>query len=401
MLEAPHPASGLQLVRAGSRGRYRAGTVCYPQAFYSVPVRHSFHTCCNLQLHRLYLHALLSADLANKVHTLLAFSVTKHNNKTTKQLPIVPQLLSKMKSTTLLAQFLAAAGAASAMAVSPDGSSSSTSSETAAPRKIPTSYESAVMARRILALTPLGTLATIFPDNNNNNDDGKKKNPGDKTLENRPAEAAGMPHGLMEYIADCEAAASQDDNGNPTMLAINVETSFKNIAAGSNVSLAVQWTPPHPPHRHRRGRRGGGGQHHGHKDDHHDVNGPRPLPYSAAALPRFSLLGYVEQIEGGDDLNKGQTGARLASCFTKTHPDARFWLPGSRVHESHFVRLVVQQIYWIGGFGDRAYIGWIPLEEWQKVKREDWEAIRLPGEEHEHKKHEEEKEEQVVLNEDL
>jgi hypothetical protein len=29
--------------------------------------------------------------------------------------------------------------------------------------RIPTSYESAVLGRRILALTPLGTVATVFP----------------------------------------------------------------------------------------------------------------------------------------------------------------------------------------------------------------------------------------------
>jgi hypothetical protein len=44
------------------------------------------------------------------------------------------------------------------------------------------------------------------------------------------------------------------------------------------------------------------------------------------------------------------------------------------------VRLVVQEVYWIGGFGDRAYIGWIPVDEWKGVTREEIEACRLPGE---------------------
>lgn len=233
------------------------------------------------------------------------------------------------------------------------------------PRHIPTSYESAVMGRRILALSPLGTLATIFPDDNNNNGNLSPQ-------ENRPAGVGGMPHGLMEYISDCES----DDQGNPTLLAITIETSFKNIAAGSNVSLAVQWTPPHPPAKRIQSITSkitslfGLGS----SDD------DSPVPYSAANLPRFSILGHVEKIPDGDNLRTGQPGAKLASCFVKTHPDARYWLPGSRVHESHFVRLVVDQIYWVGGFGDRAFIGWIPVEEWNKVTREEWEDIRLPGE---------------------
>ncbi|KAK0615759.1 pyridoxamine 5'-phosphate oxidase-domain-containing protein [Bombardia bombarda] len=274
--------------------------------------------------------------------------------------------------------------------------------------RIPTSYESAVMGRRMLALTPLGTLATIFPDNDR----------GNLAQENRPASVAGMPHGLMEYISDCE----DDDAGNPTLLAITIETSFKNIAAGSNVSLAVQWTPPHPPA--KRIQSGGAHHHHHHQPPprplmdrllsyfgfgghhscpyHHHPHGPHGppgeeddapphhhrrrrgnhdfAPYSAANLPRFSILGHIEYISGGDDLSKGEVGAKLASCFTKTHPDARYWLPGSRVHESHFARLVVEHVYWVGGFGDRAFIGWIPVGEWRNVTRQEWEDIRLPGE---------------------
>lgn len=44
------------------------------------------------------------------------------------------------------------------------------------------------------------------------------------------------------------------------------------------------------------------------------------------------------------------------------------------------MRFVVQEIYWVGGFGDRAYIGWIPIEEWRSVEKEEWENVRLVGE---------------------
>ncbi|KAH6855162.1 pyridoxamine 5'-phosphate oxidase-domain-containing protein [Chaetomium sp. MPI-CAGE-AT-0009] len=214
--------------------------------------------------------------------------------------------------------------------------------------RIPTSYESAVLGRRILALTPLGTLSTVFPEDKHSSSDGPS------AQERRPSELGGMPYGLMEYIADCEA----DDAGNPTILAITIGTTFKNAAAGSNVSLAVQWTPPHPPAKRIKSSRrswlsylGLSGDADADDSHHHDT----ALPYSAANLPRFS-------------------------CYVKSHPDARYWLPGNRIHEAHFVRLVVEQVYWVGGFGDRAYIGWIPVAEWKNVTREEWQKARLPGE---------------------
>ncbi|KAL2263095.1 hypothetical protein VTK26DRAFT_8253 [Humicola hyalothermophila] len=281
-----------------------------------------------------------------------------------------------MKPTVLTSVILSASGATAA-AVRPVSGTES---------RIPTSYESAVLGRRILALTPLGTLSTVFPEDRPGGSDGSD---GVEADEHRPSGLGGMPYGLMEYIADCE----EDDLGNPTILAVTIGTTFKNIAAGSNVSLSVQWTPPYPPAKRIKSEPAPGRgwlsylglSSHGHDDQdhhqhhHHHHHHRTPLPYSAANLPRFSLIGHTEAIEGGDN-REGEVGARLAECYVKTHPDARYWLPGSRVHESHFVRLVVEQIYWVGGFGDRAFIGWIPVEEWRNVTREEWQNARLPGE---------------------
>ena len=225
--------------------------------------------------------------------------------------------------------------------------------------RIPTSYESAVLGRRILALTPLGTLSTVFPKDKDSSD-------GASAEERRPAGLAGLPYALMEYVADCE------DLGDPTILAIGIGTTFKNAAAGSNVSLALQWTPPHLPTKRIKsetkrswlsylglGHNNDDTEESHHHHHHHDI----ALPYSAANLPRFSLLGRLEPIEGGDD-REGQVGSKIASCFVQAHPDAKYWLPGNHIHTAHFVKLVVEQVYWVGGFGDRAYIGWIPVEEW-------------------------------------
>ncbi|KAI5860655.1 pyridoxamine 5'-phosphate oxidase-domain-containing protein [Durotheca rogersii] len=215
-------------------------------------------------------------------------------------------------------------------------------------QRIPTSYESAVLGRRILALSPLGTVATVFPDS-----------PGGH---NTPVGLGGVPLGLLEYVADCE------EEGNPTFLAIKIGTSFRNVESGSNISLAQQWTPPYPPDKRIKsttsfwdwllGR---------------DEKPKEPVPYSAVNLPRYSLLGYLEKIDA-------PVSADLEACYVATHPDAKYWLPGNPIHTSEFVRLVVTQVYWIGGFGDRAYIGWIPVDEWKSITREEWEDVRLPGE---------------------
>lgn len=230
--------------------------------------------------------------------------------------------------------------------------------------RIPTSYESAILARRILALTPLGTLSTVFPSSSNSIHDS----------ENRPSGLGGLPIGLTDYISDCEGT------GDPTILAINIATSFKNVAAGSNISLSLQWVPPYPPSS-RIGSfslpsissRLSSWLGLSREEDAEDK--PGALPFSAANLPRFSLLGYLEKIDEGVIHN-----LELAKCFVSTHQDAKFWLPGNPIHTSEWVRLVVQDIYWIGGFGDRAYIGWIPVDEWRNVTKKEWQEVRLPGE---------------------
>ncbi|EOD45012.1 putative fmn-binding split barrel-related protein [Neofusicoccum parvum UCRNP2] len=193
--------------------------------------------------------------------------------------------------------------------------------------RIPTVHESAVMARRILHLNGLGTLSTIFP--------------GASAQENRPSGVAGTPIGLVDYIADCEHST-----GNPTILAIDIATSFKNVAAGSNISLGLNWVPPTGQVR------------------------------SPASLPRYSLQGYLEPLSAQDLVQHA-----IPACFAKYHPDSVAWYPGSPIHSSHWVRFVVQDVYWIGGFGDRAYIGWIPVEEWRNVTRQEVRDCVLPGEE--------------------
>ncbi len=216
-------------------------------------------------------------------------------------------------------------------------------SESSTGFRIPTAYESAVQARRILHLSTIATLSTVFPSPH-----GGRPRDDLSANENRPLGLGGMPVGLMDYYADCEQAT-----GNPTILAIGIATSFKNVEAGSNISLSLRW---HPPPYHRPSR--------------------DPYKFSPANLPRFSLLGHLEKIPGRTVEDEG-----IAECFTRHHKDAKAWLPGNSIHESYWVRLVVEEVYWIGGFGDRAYIGWIPVENWRNVTTKEISEIRLSGEE--------------------
>lgn len=205
---------------------------------------------------------------------------------------------------------------------------------------IPTIHESAVQARRILNLSSIATLSTVFPDHQSWT-----------SLENRPDNLGGAPIGLIDYYASCHPTPHE-----PTILAISIATSFKNARAGSNVTLSLRYHPPidHPP-------------------------GDDIYTYSPANLPRFSLVGYIEPVPAEEVRSNG-----IDHCFFNRHPDAVAWRPGNAIHESWWARLVVEQVYWIGGFGDRAYIGWIPIEEWRGVTQEEVNNARLVGE-HGHK----------------
>ena len=261
---------------------------------------------------------------------------------------------------------VSAASAVSAVIapVAPSRSTTLFSNDGADLTKIPTRYESAVMGRRIFALSKLATLSTIFPTTTSRQDDAG-------SLEQRPAGLEGLPIGLMDYVADCEG------NGIPTIVALRVVTSFKNARAGSNITLSMRWMPPYmPTHRISLVSRLLSYLSFNFAKSSDTFSPPDPVSYSAANLPRFSLVGYIEDINPDVEAKRA-----LEACFVKKHPDARLWLPGAKaVHDGEWVRLVIQQIYWIGGFGDRAYIGWIPVEEWRNVTEQEWKAVQLPGE---------------------
>ncbi|CAK4031622.1 hypothetical protein AC579_6073 [Lecanosticta acicola] len=220
--------------------------------------------------------------------------------------------------------------------------------------KLPTVRESAAMARKILHLTTLGTLVTRFPG---------PSSAGEVDLQDsRPANVAGDGVGLMEYYADCDP-----HTGNPIMLAIDIATPFRNYKQGSNISLSVRWWPER--------KKTYSSLFWSPSDEEEGI----PTPHTPAALPRFSLHGHLVDVSP----NRSDYD-RIQKCFLRSHPDSIYWQPGNEVsHASHYVQLVVEHVFWFGGFGDRARIQWLPVEEWRNVSMKEAFEARLPGE---HKK---------------
>ena len=198
---------------------------------------------------------------------------------------------------------------------------------------IPSVHESAIQARRILQLSNIATLSSVFPSAS--------------TLERRPGDVDHAPIGLMEYYALCGPRTYD-----PTILGVTIATTMKNAAAGSNVTLSLRYHLPQdlPP-----------------SDD--------PWAYLPANLPRFSLVGYIERL-GQEEVEQ----YKIRDCFINTHWEASIWEPGTDIHESWWGRLRVQEVYFFGGFGDRARIGWIPIEEWQGITQDEIDGYRLVGE---------------------
>ena len=70
----------------------------------------------------------------------------------------------------------------------------------------------------------------------------------------------------------------------------------------------------------------------------------------------------------------------VRDCFIGAHPEASIWEPGRDIHESWWGRLVVKEVYFFGGFGDRARIGWLPVEIWRGITESEVQGYRMIGE---------------------
>ncbi|KAK9365260.1 pyridoxamine 5'-phosphate oxidase-domain-containing protein [Lipomyces kononenkoae] len=185
----------------------------------------------------------------------------------------------------------------------------------------PSVDQAAVQVRGLVSRESLADLNTVFQD----------------------GDLAGSAIGLLEYYADCDA------DGSLTLLMVEAGHTYKNWKAGSPVSLSIRHTPRV-----------------GHS-------------FSPASKPRASLKGSLSFIP--EDDKKAITHAE--HCFVARHPDAKGWMPGNKVHKTAFMKFDVESVYWLGGFGNVAYIGHIPVALYKNVTIKH-RKIKIPHFGHKH-----------------
>lgn len=154
----------------------------------------------------------------------------------------------------------------------------------------------------------------------------------------------GTPVSFLEYYvaSDLCPDVSVSNNGNPILLLLEMSSSYGNYVKNGKFSASVE-AHPRP-----------GGPHHDSRGPHHGSRGPHDGPM---AHPRATLFGELKELNASTE---------LAHCFASRHPDAWPWIPtGSNetlVHDGRWFELDVEDVYFVGGFGDRAYIGGIDAE---------------------------------------
>lgn len=175
--------------------------------------------------------------------------------------------------------------------------------------RIPSAIEGASIARTLVfreSLTNVNTFKTVSLKN------GELK----------------VPVSSVEYYADC------DNDGDFYWLVVDIGSTFQNIKLGSDYSFTIRV-----------------GDHH--LGDEVNPEYPGGIVNSPAGSPRVNLHGILRTVEDKDGKYD-----KLEKCFLERHPDSKLWIPGkSKSHSSHWTKLEVDDVYVIGGFGDRAYIG--------------------------------------------
>lgn len=137
-----------------------------------------------------------------------------------------------------------------------------------------------------------------------------------------------IPVSSMEYYVDC------DNDGDIYWLVVDIGSTYQNILKGSEYSFTIRV-----------------GDHHIH--DSVNVEYPGGIVDSPAGSPRVNIHGVLHDVEDVDGKYD-----KLEKCFLDRHPDCKWWIPNkSKSHSSHWMKLEVDDVYMIGGFGDRAYIG--------------------------------------------
>ncbi|GAA5955506.1 hypothetical protein JCM8115_006773 [Rhodotorula mucilaginosa] len=133
----------------------------------------------------------------------------------------------------------------------------------------------------------------------------------------------GLSFGLQEYYAPYP-----DSNGDLLMLAMPIAAIYRNAL------------PPNPPNL---------------TITINDMYGFGDGNLAAGRM-RVALFGTIERVEGEKEI------AKCREAYLQAHPDARGWVPPGGPHAAFYARFRVHKVYAFNGFGDVAYIGWVPLD---------------------------------------
>ncbi|KAI5123671.1 hypothetical protein M0805_001700 [Coniferiporia weirii] len=167
-----------------------------------------------------------------------------------------------------------------------------------------TVQDAALLARGLVASSQaIGVMATVFPSNSS---------------------LQGEPFALQEYYASCHA------NGSLSLITMPISRHTQNIlhSPTHSASMTVWSSPP------------------------------------AASKARVSLMGNVTFLDSRFAVDSG-----IRDCYLRQHPDARWWLPDDpdAAHLAYWARFDPHSVFFVGGFGDKHYIGNVPLDLYQNA----------------------------------
>ncbi|KAL0956364.1 hypothetical protein HGRIS_002512 [Hohenbuehelia grisea] len=165
-----------------------------------------------------------------------------------------------------------------------------------------TVWDAARIAHELIedSVDAVATMATIYPSNH--------------------SISPNEPFALQEYYASCY------HNGSLTLLFLPISRHSQNILQSPHRAASITIASQNP----------------------------------AAKKPRIALVGNVTIFRD----RRAADEAAIKRCYLAKHPDARWWLPDDddAAHLSYWARFDPQTVYFVGGFGDKHYIGYIPLE---------------------------------------
>lgn len=137
------------------------------------------------------------------------------------------------------------------------------------------------------------------------------------------------------YASIADFADEEPSTGKPLILLSDLERTVINLADEPKCSLHVISTPETI------------------------AQFEHPELYDVMTLPRTTLLGRLEIIPEGDELEAAK------ATYTAKHPKSKAWINFS---DFHLYRMAIEDVYVVGGFGNDHYIGWMSPEQYLSAK---------------------------------